>query len=155
MRFSAMTGRHYHFVSRQHGKDVGARVVSRQASTATSVRRSKVLFGGIKQSFAISRKSVQLEYSAENGTVGWYRGFNVQSASGSLPEVKYGRNRRVRGLEVIRNYPSELHSRGILSYNSVLVSRQMWLFVSTFPHETMQCPNGSRLVTMPLWITDV
>jgi len=95
---------HYYYVSRQHGKDVGARVVSRQAPAATSTRRSEVFVWRYKRLFpAVSRLNSFLagNYGAEDGAVGRYRGFDVQSAPGSLPEAKYGRDRCVRGLEIL------------------------------------------------------
>lgn len=49
---------------------------------------------------------------AEDGAVGRRRGLDVQPAPGSLPEAEHGRDRRVRGLEILRDYPAELHSRG-------------------------------------------
>lgn len=116
----------YYYVSRQHGKDVGARVVSRQAPAATSTtRRSEVFVWRCNKSVfpAVSRLSSPLagNYGAEDGAVGRYRGFDVQPAPGSLPEAEYGRDRRVRGLEILRNYPAELHSRGDIYHNDKLI----------------------------------
>lgn len=58
----------HYWVSRQHGKDVGARVVSRQALAATSYGAAEFLYGGIREVYpAVSRVEFSLELQAKMG----------------------------------------------------------------------------------------